>query len=343
MKFYAKTPRIMIDQPWAIPALLKAYNFPTNAPGNATIGILEMGGGWVQSDVTTAFSQMGLAAPTITDVSVDGTVNTPGQDADMEVALDIQVAGAAYTYATGKPANIRIYWVSNSIAAAVAKAASDGCSVFSMSWGAPETEWGATGANGVYEMNLAAVYAWKKGMACFAAAGDNDADDGTGNPVVDCPACCPQVIACGGTSKPQGGPEVVWNNNPGQASGEGTGGGYSKYFPAQPWQMHTPPAPAGFGRMVPDVAANADPNTGYQVVLNDQTQVVGGTSAVAPLYAGLIAAVYGHKPGWILPSFYQNPSWFVDITSGNNGYYNAQVGPDPCTGLGAMIANKFKT
>lgn len=339
MRFYAK-PRAATsgDAPYSIPDLCKAYSWPTGLSGGGTIGILEMSGGWNAADVELAFSTMGLPAPAIVNVSVDGTQNTPGQDADMEVALDIQVAGAGYAIATGKPANIRIYWAAQSIAAAIAKAAEDGCAVFSMSWGAAEA---SLGAAYVYETNLAAVYAWQKGMACVAAAGDNDADDGTGATTVDCPACCPQVIACGGTSKPQGAPEVVWNNNPGVASGEGTGGGFSQFFPKPSYQLNTPAAPAGLGRMVPDVAGNADPNTGYQVVLNGGGSIVGGTSAVAPLYAGLIAAVYGRKPGWILPSFYRNPSWFVDITSGNNGRYAATVGPDPCTGLGVPLANKF--
>ncbi len=85
---------------------------------------------------------------------------------------------------------------------------------------------------------------------------------------VDVPSSCPHVVGCGGTYKTKTG-ETVWNDNPGQTNGEGTGGGYSTIFPVQSFQIGTPPAPSGTtygkGRMVPDVAADADPNTGYQL------------------------------------------------------------------------------
>lgn len=337
MKSYIKR-AATAQQPWTIPDLCASYDWPVGLPPGGIISIVELGGGWNASDVVTAFSRMNLPVPLITNISVDGTVNSPGGDADAEVALDIQVAGAAYSMATGEAAVIRIYW-SQDIAAAVDMATRDGCAVCSISWGAPEEEWGTTA---VYEMNVAAVNAHKHGMAVFAAAGDNDADDGAKTPSVDCPACCPQVIGCGGTTKPRVGVETVWNNNPGRANGEGTGGGFSRYFPSQPWQIGSPKPPHGLGRMVPDVAGNADPNTGYVIVLNAQEEVIGGTSAVAPLWAGLVAAVWGKAPGWILPSFYTNKVAFNDVTFGGNGTYAARIGPDPCTGLGVPVASKLK-
>jgi len=341
MKSYIKRPHSVVEKPWSIPDLCSAYDWPTQAPGGSVIAIVELGGGWKQSDVDQAFAAMQLPAPTITDVSVDGTTNTPDvSDADGEVALDIQIAAGAYAFATGAAANIRIYW-SQDIASAVLKAASDGCDVCSISWGAPEEEWGMSAVDA---MNDAAQTAARiHGMTVFAASGDNDSDDGYRSPAVDCPACCPYVIGCGGTMKPESGVETVWNEQPGRARGEGTGGGYSKFFPAQAWQKGAPKAPHGLGRMVPDVAANADPNAGYEIVLNGQVQAIGGTSAVAPLYAGLVAAVWGPKPGWITPDLYNAPGWFNDVTLGNNGTYAARIGPDPCTGLGSPRAGKFKT
>jgi kumamolisin len=185
-------------------------------------------------------------------------------------------------------------------------------------------------------MEAAAAEALAAGMTVFAAAGDNDSSDGDGTPAnVDLPAGCPSVVGCGGTNKTPSS-ESVWNNNPGNADGSGTGGGYSTLFPAQSWQVGAPAAPAGLGRMVPDVAANADPNTGYLSVLNGQVEPVGGTSAVAPLYAGLFAA-FGTNLGNVLPTLWQNEADFNDITVGDNGMYHAQVGPDPCTGLGSPI------
>jgi len=303
------------------------------------IGILGMAGGWLPTDITTAFQRLGLPAPMITDVSVDGTGNYPGDDADAEIALDIQVAAASYTIATGHAATIRVYW-SQEMGTALTRAAHEGCAVFSMSWGNPEEMWGSYAAHQMEIDAFSAVHS--HGMLSIAASGDNNADDGRRSPSVDCPACCPHVLGCGGTTKHRNGHETAWNNNPGHSNGEGTGGGYSQYFPHQTWQIGAPRAPIGLGRMVPDVAANADPNTGLEIVKNGETIWVGGTSVVAPLYAGLIAAVYGPKPGWISPELYKSPGWFVDITSGENGTYAARAGPDPVTGLGVPIGHKLK-
>ena len=132
--------------------------------------------------------------------------------------------------------------------------------------------------------------------------------------------------------------ETVWNDNPGQTDGEGTGGGYSTVFPVQSFQIGAPPAPSGTkygtGRMVPDVAGDADPLTGYEVYVHGSMTVVGGTSAVAPLYAGLFAS-FGTKLGFVTPKLWQNQGAFTDITQGSNGLYNAAKGPDPCSGIGS--------
>lgn len=322
---------------WSVPALCTAYKWPFGLAGGGVIAIVELGGGWVQSDIDSYFKSLGQPVPQITDVSVDGTQNSPGtSDADVEVALDIEVAGAAYFAATGQPATIRIYW-SQDIGTAVQKAADDGCAVCSISWGADEANWGAAAAN---QMESTAASATAAGMAVFAASGDNDSSDGGPTPAnVDVPSSCPHVVGCGGTNKTAT-TETVWNDNPGQTKGEGTGGGYSTIFPVQSFQIGAPPAPAGTqygtGRMVPDIAANADPQTGYNIFVKGAETVVGGTSAVAPLYAGLFAAL-GKKLRFVTPTLWQNPSAFTDITTGSNGLYSAAAGPDPCSGLGAPI------
>jgi len=322
--------------PWDVPALCAAYNWPSGLAGGGVIAIVELGGGWVQSDMTQFFSGIGQPVPQITDVSVDGTVNTPDPDPngpDGEVALDIEVAGAAYYAATGSPATIRIYWAQD-IATAVRAATADGCDVCTISWGADEASWGATAGQ---DMEDAATAATAAGMIVFAASGDNDSSDGGSNAAnVDLPASAPHVIGCGGTSKTPTS-ETVWNNDPGSPSGEGTGGGYSTLFPVQSWQIG---APNGPGRMVPDVSADADPNTGYNIILHGAPIVVGGTSAVGPLYAGLFAA-FGTKLGFVTPELYLNQVCFNDITQGDNGYYRAQPGPDPCTGIGSPIGVKL--
>jgi kumamolisin len=338
-------PNAAAATPWTVPNLCKAYNWPTGLAGGGVIAIVELGGGWVMSDMTAFFQSVGQPVPSITDVSVDGTENTPNQSgqagqADYEVALDIQVSGAAYYVATGKAATIRVYW-SQDIASAVEKATSDGCDVCTISWGADEAEWGTTAAQ---QMESAAASATAAGMAVFAAAGDNDSSDGGSTPAnVDCPSSCPHVVGCGGTYKTTT-EEVVWNDNPGETDGEGTGGGYSTIFPVQSFQIGAPPAPAnsqyGSGRMVPDVTGDADPNTGYDIYVHGSSTVVGGTSAVAPLYAGLFAA-FGTKLGFVTPTLWQNQKAFNDITQGSNGFYSAAVGPDPCSGIGSPIGTSI--
>jgi kumamolisin len=338
-------PEAAAATPWNVPSLCAAYNWPSGMPGGGVIAIVELGGGWVASDMTSFFQSINQPVPSITDVSVDGTENTPNQsgqagEADYEVALDIQVSAASYYAATGKAATIRVYW-SQDIGTAVAQATSDGCAVCSISWGADEAEWGTTAAQ---QMETTASEAVSAGMVVFAASGDNDSSDGGSTPAnVDCPSSCPHVVGCGGTYKTTT-EETVWNDNPGETDGEGTGGGYSTIFPVQSWQIGAPPAPAntqyGSGRMVPDVCGDADPNTGYNIFVHGSATVVGGTSAVAPLYAGLFAA-FGAKLGFATPTLWQNQKAFNDITVGSNGFYSAAVGPDPCSGIGSPIGTSI--
>jgi len=332
--------------PWTVPDLCAAYKWPSNLAGGGIIAIVELGGGWVQSDMDSFFQSINQPTPQITDVSVDGTQNSPNQggggsdDADFEVGLDIQVSGASYFVATGQPATIRVYW-SQDIASAVQQAVSDGCDVCSISWGADEAIWGETAAE---QMESAAAAATEAGMVIFGAAGDNDSSDGGSTPAnVDVPSSCPHVVGCGGTNKTPT-TETVWNDNPGKTDGEGTGGGYSTIFPVQAFQIGAPPAPAdtkyGKGRMVPDVTGDADPNTGYDIFVHGSGTVVGGTSAVAPLYAGLFAA-FGKKLGFVTPKLWENQKAFHDITEGSNGFYSAAVGPDPCSGIGSPIGTSI--
>ena len=136
---------------WTIPDLCKAYNWPTKLAGGGVIALVELDGGWVPTDMAAFFKSIGQPMPHVTDISVDGTQNNPGQhvgeehDPDIEVALDIQVAAASYFVATGKPAIIRVYWAADAdhgaIAAAIRAATTDGCDVCSISWGSDEANW----------------------------------------------------------------------------------------------------------------------------------------------------------------------------------------------------------
>jgi kumamolisin len=325
---------------WKVTDLLAAYDWPKNQPGGGVIAILANTGGWRQADIDAFVQSIGQPiGPHVVDVEIDGE-NKPGTDkiGDQELALDIQLAAASYFYATGQPAEIRVYWASVYVDCMKA-AAKDGCDVLSISWGTNESKWPQRGALAVESAAQAATEQNK--MVILAASGDQDSSDGgPGSKLVDLPSSCPHILACGGTTKTVT-DEIVWNENPGNEEtgiGTGTGGGFSGIFqPLPAWQIG---APNGPGRMVPDFAAHADPRAGYQLVLNGQPVTLGGTSAVAPLYAGLFAA-FGRKLGFISDVLWRNPMCFNDISDGNNGAFRADRGPDPCTGLGTPIGTRI--
>jgi kumamolisin len=185
------------------------------------------------------------------------------------------------------------------------------------------------------------------GVTVCAASGDSGSSDGVGDGSahVDFPASSPYVLACGGTrveaSGQSIGREVVWNDG---ADGGATGGGVSGTFSVPAWQEGLAAATAHGGKValrgrgVPDVAGDASPASGYDVVIGGANTVVGGTSAVAPLWAALIArinAAKGQPAGFVNAKLYKAGSVCNDITQGNNGSYVAVPGWDACTGLGS--------
>ena len=282
------------------PQVAQLYDFPTGVNGQGqTIGIIELGGGYTQSDLNSYFSALGISpAPSVSAVSVDGAQNQPTGDSggpDAEVMLDIEVAGSV---APG--AKIAVYFAPNTDAGfldAINQAVDDkqnNPSVISISWGGAESTWTS---QSLQSYNSALEAASAVGVSVCIAAGDDGSTDGVtdGLQHVDFPASSPYAIACGGTHLVGSGStitdEEVWNDLPNDGA---TGGGVSATFPLPTWQAgaHVPPSvnPGNFvGRGVPDVAGDADPETGYQVEVDGSNIVVGGTSAVAPLWAGLIA------------------------------------------------------
>ena len=321
------------------------YNFPAGTDGTGqTIAIIELGGGYVQADLDTYFSGLGLATPSVTAVSVDSGSNQPGGDADAEVMLDIEVAGAL-----APKAQFVVYFAGNTDQGfynAISQAAhstSQPATVMSISWGGPESSWSTASRNA---METALEDAATLDVTVTVAAGDSGSSDGVsgGQPNVDFPASSPSVLACGGTTLLANGTtissEVVWNET--TANEGATGGGVSTVFALPSWQSapNVPAAPNDFvGRGVPDVAGDADPVTGYDVRVDGQNEVVGGTSAVAPLWAALVARLnqqLGHSLGAANAVLYGiGAKTFHDITQGNNGSYQAGPGWDACTGLGS--------
>lgn len=325
-----------------------AYGYPTGVDGSGqTIAFIELGGGYTTADLSAYFSGLGLSTPPVEAVPVDGGANSPTGDPagpDGEVMLDLEVAGAV---ANG--ASLAVYFAPNTdqgfvdaISAAVHDAARKP-GVVSISWGGPESSYTASARTAFEHVLTDAALA---GVTVCVAAGDSGSSDGLtdGLAHVDYPASSPQVLACGGTSLSLSGSgvasEVVWNDLP---SGGATGGGVSADFPLPTWQRSAgvPPSAnpgAAPGRGVPDVAGDADPATGYRIRVDGTDTVVGGTSAVAPLWSALMALVAqraGQPAGFVNPRLYQQPGAFRDITSGDNGAYRAGPGWDACTGLGS--------
>jgi len=331
------------------------YGFPTAVNGaGECIALIELGGGYTTKDLNNYWKQLKLTTtPTVSAVSIGNGSNNPTGDpnsADGEVMLDIEVPGAV---APG--ANIVAYFAENTDAGflnAITTAVHDSTnkpSIISISWGGPESSWTQ---QAMTSMDEAFQSAAAMGVTVCVAAGDDGSTDGVQDGLnhVDFPASSPNVLACGGTRLAASGntitSETVWNE---LANNEGaTGGGISDVFPPPTWQSsaNVPPSanPGGNkGRGVPDVAGDADPTTGYDTLVDGQSGVIGGTSAVAPLWAGLLALVnesLGQPAGFINPLLYQNAvtdGGVNDITSGNNGAYSAGPGWDACTGLGSPV------
>jgi kumamolisin len=325
------------------------YSFPSGVKGTGqTIAILELGGGYRNSDLRNYFQQLGMTAPAVAAVSVDGGRNTPDvdPDSDGEVMLDIEVAGAV---APG--AKLAVYFAPNSDQGfhdAIVAAAHDAVrkpSILSISWGGPENTWTDQARTA---MNAALEDAAAMGVTVTVAAGDDGATDGSDDNSlqVDFPAASPYVLSCGGTKLVAAAAaisdEEVWNEL--NSDSGATGGGVSRLYAIPTWQKTAgvPKHPdTGFaGRGVPDVAGDADPLTGYMTRTDGQDGVIGGTSAVAPLWAGLIALLnqqLGRTLGFANPLLYQKGTGaFHDIVNGNNGHYDAGKGWDACTGLGSQ-------
>jgi kumamolisin len=324
----------------------EAYAFPSGTTGKGqNVGIIELGGGFDTGDLTTYFQGLGITPPSVTAVSVDGGQNSPGTDsnADGEVMLDIEVVGAV-----APDAAIAVYFAPNTdqgFIDALSSAVHDTThkpSVISVSWGESEDAWSAQART---QMEQVLTEAAGLGVTVTVASGDNGSSDAVsdGQQHADFPASAPHALACGGTSLQASGTtidaETVWNDGSGA-----TGGGISRQF-AMPSYQANAKVPVNVdtqaaGRGVPDVCGDADPQTGYVIRVDGAEETIGGTSAVAPLWAGLIARLdeqIGAPLGFVQPVLYPllGSGSFHDITSGENGSYAAGPGWDACTGLGS--------
>ncbi len=329
------------------------YRFPLNYTGaKQTIGFIQLGGGYRQTDIDQYFADNCMKAPQVFAKYTSNVANTPSlcSVADNEIAMDLQIAGSV-----APDAKHVVYFAPNSskgfmdvIAAAIFDK-EHRPSVLCICWGATEMRWNSQLMNAINDyFKIACIL----GITVCVASGDAGSSNGVrdGKVHVDFPASSPYVLSCGGTKlitlEKRILSEVVWNESEYAA----TGGGISEHFPV-PFYQQGANVPASKnrnqfnGRGVPDIAGHASMQSGYRILVNGRYVLLGGTSAASALYAGLIAILNeqrGIPHGFINPTLYANPQIFRKITYGNNITtstrlgYSAASGWNACTGLGIL-------
>jgi len=349
----------------------RLYSFPPEWNGSRqTIAIIELDGGVIQTDVDEYFRGLNIRPPAIRTVLIDGQTNEidrhlpqhPDLNADDEVAMDIEIAGAV------APGSKQVVYFAQNTDQSFLKAintaifATPQPVAISISWGMAESSFSK---QAMRAFESAFQDAANLGIPVCVSAGDGGSFDATGSLQVDFPASAPHALGCGGTKLTASGgaiiSETVWNSvikdSQGLTMRQGTGGGVSQFFakPVYQAKVNVPAPPGGAigGRGVPDVCGNADPATGYRLRVKGVEEIIGGTSAAAPLWAGLIARfgqALGGPVGFLHPLLYKttfSASCFRDVNEGNNdsrgrgGLYQAASGWDACTGLGSPIGTEL--
>lgn len=348
-------PGVVSYDPTEIAAIYRYPRLPNLGEGmHLVAGMIELGGVSHQADVSAAFARLGLPAPEIVHVRVDGAEPSPDPGgADMEIALDYQVIGAM-VLAMAPKARLTIvsYDAPNcerGFIDAAAAAAGDTVhrpAAVSISWGGREDAWSRQGMRGLDGVFAAGAL---RGVTYSAAAGDAGSDDGLldGRQHPEFPASSPHVWACGGTTLLAAHDgilsETVWNElvlNRGAA-----GSGVSGVFPTPAYQtrarIHPRHADTGHaGRGLPDGSGVADPVTGWNVLSGGRVSIAGGTSAVAPMYTALwtlASALRGRRIGLPHPLLYRAGGRdFNDVVHGDTGGpYSAKRGWDAASGWGS--------
>jgi kumamolisin len=343
------------------------YEFPSGDGAGETIGIYEMvtnegPPGYAQADVDATIQAFGgsLTPPKPIDVAIDGTGNS-GQS-DPETLLDITVSGAIAqkaqiaVYFTGVTAGNMVHALQRMIHPGAGDPVPTVVSI-SYGWGLDDGSVHNLSAQEIIVIDDLFEDAAHLGITVLVSTGDSGAKiESKTKAQASFPATDPWVLACGGTTLGNASGatfnEYVWNDTFGGTSGA-TGGGISPHFPVPSYQTAIS-LPKNLvtqkpGRGIPDVAGNASPNSGYPQVIGGQADSGGGTSAVAPLYAGLLARINGNlgrAVGFINPQLYQYAGSVCRDVGGapgptSNSFegvkgYPAGVGWDGCTGFGSV-------
>ena len=352
------------------------YNFPTGSGSGQTIGIYEMvtgdgKPGYSAQDIAATMAAFGgnLTAPTPTDVTIDGEANTNVTDG--ETLLDITISSAI-----AQEANLAVYFTvgtNQGIINALQRMIHPGTgdpqpTVLSISYGwSPDDTWNFINEIEYNQMSALFQDAAHLGITVMVSSGDSGAMIMSKTKAeASYPATDPWVTACGGTTigniEGNNFTEYVWNDSWGSGASEqqgATGGGISAVFPVPAYQngFNLPNSLTNNkpGRGIPDIAGNASPLSGYPQSQSGQTGAGGGTSAVAPLYAGLIAVInanLGMSVGFINPILYSlkgsafrpiaGPPGPANNSFGNVTGYPATAGWNACTGLGSVIGTALQ-
>jgi kumamolisin len=329
----------------------RAYDFPAGDGAGRHVGVISLGGHYDDRVQAAYLKALGVPHSAFNVVNVDGGAQRPSDAGPTgEDMLDTEMIGALVP-----KAEKTIYIAPNTdrgFLDAISTALHDEHhnDAISISWGGPEERFTP---QAVRAFNELFKEAHAMGVSVFSAAGDNGATDGIpdGQLHVDFPSSSPSIIANGGTKLVTAADgsiakETVWNEL--RHKQGATGGGISEINPKPPAQAKLPIS----GRGVPDIAGDADPTTGFRMLVPLESgkaglELVGGTSAVAPLYAALATRLeqnLGHPIGDLQKAIYSAPAdAFHDVTIGNNGGYTAQPGWDAATGRGSIDGSKLLT
>jgi subtilase family serine protease len=333
------------------PAIYGASSLPSATTG--TIGIITSGKlTQTITDLKSFASSAGYPVPPVT-TTVVGTAGTSTSGTD-EWNMDSQSSLAA---AGGTIASMILYNVNSlsdaNLTLGYNKAVTDNkARAINVSLGGCESDEGSSEAteDAIFETAVS------QGQMFSVSSGDSGAYEcgATGGKAQSYPAVSPYVMAVGGTTLSTTGPtwtgETVWSctsaSSCQQSSNGGAGGGPSLTEKAPSWQIAAGVLGTSTMRGVPDISFDANPSSGALVLINGSQEQIGGTSLAAPLWAGFwtrIQAAHGNTLPFPAQTMYQgaaaNPSWFHDVTSGNQGEA-AAVGWDYASGYGSVqIAN----
>ncbi|MGU7813833.1 protease pro-enzyme activation domain-containing protein [Burkholderia sp. AW49-1] len=317
--------------PTQFPAIYSVGSTPGAV--NTTVGIIAVGD-VTQPVIDLATFENNNQLPAVPVSVIHAGLSSTDTSANVEWSLDSQtIVGMS-----GGLKQLNFYvarsFAWSDIALAINRAVSDNTArVINMSIGGCEN-WAPTAAiDSLFQVAVA------QGQTFSVSSGDSGSVAyGCTGTSVQYPATSPYVVAVGGTT--------LYTNGNGSYAGEtawnDSGGGISGIEPIPSWQSNVPALKGRVFRGMPDIAFDADPNSGEVVLVGGQLEIVGGTSLSAPLFAAtwarMLSGGCATSLGFAAPTLYSaqatTPSIFRDITYGTNGAYSASSGWDFVTGWG---------